>query len=102
MSRPVVVFLVIDADIQSWMQSLVDWAGTGLLDASVRMPTLGSAADSLGHVVLIDGYDAGTDAFIIRNSFGFAWGVGGRCTFAKANMKQGSVQFAVAIVEVVS
>ena len=98
---PLVVFFNLAPNQLAWMSALANWTGRGLGTEGVRLPAA-VAGSPVGHVALCVGYEALTDEFVVRNSFGFAWGVGGRCTFAKANMKQGSVQFAVAIVEVVS
>ena len=103
-NEPIVLFLQITPAIMAWFQSLVNYiVPKGAGPASVVLPSPASAATSksaLGHAVLITGYDAPSATFIIRNSFGFAWAVGGRFAIRASDMTPTLIHMAVIIHEV--
>jgi hypothetical protein len=102
-NNPIVLFLKITPAIMSWFQSLVNYVvPAGASAASVVLPSSAIASSSaassgLGHAVLLTGYDAATASFIIRNSFGFAWAVGGRFAIRVADMTPALIYMAVVI-----
>ena len=104
---PVVVLLSLTPAAITWLKALVNYAppsrSTLETDSGVVFPGAGrssGAAEPLGHVVLITGYSPRTKRFIVRNSFGFAWGSNGRFTIQDTDMTATNIAQAVAILDV--
>jgi C1A family cysteine protease len=98
--NPVIIFLNLDSNMQNWMQALVDWPNVDLEADAVQLPALGPKMPYVGHVVVAVGYVAASRNFIMRNSFGFGWGVGGRFTIALDDMNSTVCQSAVSLISV--
>jgi len=105
-NAPVVVLLSLTPRAVTWLGSLVNYAvpsNTNIQnDIGVLFPGASStdSAEPLGHVVLIVGYAARTKRFIVRNSFGTAWGSNGRFTLQDTDVTAKNVAQAVAVTEV--
>ena len=102
--HPIIVFLnITDANLK-WMQALVDSSTSDTTPAisspSVQFPYVAGDAVTSGHVVCVVGYDAASDAFIIRNSYGFKWGAQGRFTILRKHATSALIHEASAIVSV--
>jgi hypothetical protein len=99
-SRLVVVFLNLRPNQLTWMQSLLECTAA-LTDSAVQLVQAVAASGALeGHVVVVSGYNASTQLFLIRNSFGFGWGAGGRFTIAAADLRDGLVNSLIEMGEV--
>jgi hypothetical protein len=99
-NRLVVVFLNLRPNQLTWMQSLLQCTAD-LTDPAVQLIPGDTSSGALeGHVVVVSGYNAAAQLFLIRNSFGFGWGSGGRFTIAAADMRDGLVNSLIEMGEV--
>jgi hypothetical protein len=93
--HPIVAFFTLNATQAAWMESVMNRSVAPSCDAlfDVILPTAGNrGADNVGgaalhgHVMVIDGVVRNIASqllyVIVRNSFGLAWGVQGRCLVA--------------------
>lgn len=97
---PVVVFLNLSATQVQWMQAqkLGTPPGTPLpIMPAFVVQSSSSAPAPVGHVVVIDGYDAVSRTFMARNSFGSRWGRAGRFAIAATSLNSAQVHSAVAV-----
>ena len=101
---PVIVMLSLTPPAVTWLQSLINYAASTPLendDAVVfKGASAGATAEALGHVVTIVGYAPSTKRFLVRNSFGFAWGNNGRFTIQDTDMTAANITQAIAVVAV--
>ena len=95
--RPVLLFWNVSANIVQWMAAQQHVAGLHNNDGSlVVAPAFDPAATPvLGHAVLVVG--TSPDGFILRNSFGNAWGSGGRFLISYADFTPAAVRTAVSL-----
>lgn len=98
--NPVVLFINLTDASTKWLQSLVAWPGVDLFTPAVAIPNVDSVQVTAGHVVAITGYNAQANVFIVRNSFGFNWGVDGQCNIPWDRMGPPLAHSAVAITSV--
>lgn len=97
--HPVLIYWNVSANVMQWMAAQQHVAG--LRDSTaplVQAPPFDAAATPiLGHAVLVVG--ATTTGFIVRNSFGNAWGTNGRYLLAFADFTPQAIHTAVALMD---
>lgn len=101
-NTPVVVFLNMSSAQVAWMEAQT--AGLASSLSSAVMPPLGTSAaasvSTVGHVVLVDGYDASRQLLVLRNNYGFGWGYKGRFCIAAADFTSALVHTMVVVQKV--
>jgi hypothetical protein len=99
---PVVIFMNVTPTILNWMQGLVSATVSDTSPAvTTTLVPFPSDSPTSGHVVCVTGYDAAADVFIVRNSYGFAWGAQGRFGIRRTDLNPTLIHEAAAIVSVV-
>jgi hypothetical protein len=94
--HPVLVFWNVSANIVRWMAAQAHVGGLVETLAAATAPPFDSTATPIqGHAVLIVGTTPA--GFIVRNSFGNAWGARGRCLIALTDFTPAAIRTAVAL-----
>ena len=94
--HPVLVFWNVSANVVRWMAAQAHVGGLAeTLAAATAPPHDATATPVQGHAVLIVGTTPA--GFIVRNSFGNAWGAQGRCLIALADFTPAAIRTAVAL-----
>jgi hypothetical protein len=94
---PIAAFLNLTPTQTAWMAAQTHAVAT--TPQQLVMPAYSVAANArttvVGHVVMLDGFDAGARVFLARNNYGNTWGVDGR--FAIALDQVTTLQFHTAL-----
>ena len=94
--HPVLVFWNVSANIVRWMAAQAHVGGLAETLAAATAPPYDPTSTPIqGHAVLIVGTTPA--GFIVRNSFGNAWGAQGRCLIALADFTPAAIRTAVAL-----
>lgn len=94
---PVAAFLNLTPTQTAWMAAQAH--AVAATAQQLVMPAYSVATNArttvVGHVVMLDGFDAGARVFLVRNNYGNSWGVDGR--FAIALDQVNTLQFHTAL-----
>lgn len=99
--QPVVVFVNLTPAQVAWMQAQQLPSSGDPADLIMPEYVPGPTSALVGHAVLVDGYVAASDVFLVRNNFGLAWGSKGRFAMrASAFTTPGQLHSAVELTRV--